>query len=73
MVYPDGGVAIFDEQTPDAIADRTYALAKLVEAAKALERGSPLLSSVLEHFKAVTATCKTPEQKAGVTPLHMVK
>lgn len=64
----------YNESSPDPIADRTYALAKLVEAMKGVEKGSPILSLVQEHIKTITATCKPMIEKgAAVTSLKLVK
>jgi hypothetical protein len=40
----------------DQIADRTYALAKLVDALKEVPKGSQLLTLGLAHIKVVTAS-----------------
>jgi hypothetical protein len=62
----------FSGETPDIIADRTYALAKLVEALKGVEKGSPLLTLGLAHIKAVTTSI--PNQERGKAPvLSMVR
>ena len=65
----------YNESSPDPIADRTYALAKLVEAMKGVEKGSPLFSCGVAHIKAVTESLPNQDRgkAASVTSLHVVK
>jgi len=62
----------FGDSSPDPIADRTYALAKLVEALKGIEKGNPILAQGLAHIKAVTESL--PGHDKGKAPvLSMVR